>query len=363
VFSSKEIIDFSSSKETFLLSDLDESTENIPLPKIDFCVLSGYEQLLENPNKQSVKLVKTLQSLRKINLNRLISINASSVMDRIKSLYENKNTTILFINNDDADFKNVKLSDIYNKDSFVNIKLMNEILSDDLTKISNRHKSFELPVNVFHRSLLYSSSLDLFVSTVQISHCRTVNWSLFNQSEKLMTNYDPFLRPKNQISFLWKRLVGGSNIYYENNILVQSEYSNIILKIKSFTFNKNYKRECKEHSSKCVSNFPVLEELTDYQLFLCNSEFQELIYKTFNCTPFYSSLKNKHMNECPVKITLLIYETLIKFEKDLFNCEFSIGKSPIELLQTHHSKPYFNHVNDYFTGIDFRDVKLFEEKI
>jgi hypothetical protein len=69
------------------------------------------------------------------------------------------------------------------------------------------------------------------------------------------------------------------------------------------------------------------------------------------------------MNECPVKITLLIYETLIKFEKDLFNCEFSIGKSPIELLQTHHSKPYFNHVNDYFTGIDFRDVKLFEEKI
>jgi hypothetical protein len=178
-----------------------------------------------------------------------------------------------------------------------------------------------------------------------------------------MTNYDPFLRPKNQISFLWKRLVGGSNIYYENSILVQSEYSNIILKIKSFTFNKNYKRECKEHSSKCVSNFPVLEELTDYQLFLCNSQFQELIYKIFNCTPFYSSLKNKHMNECPVKITLLIYETLIKFEKDLFNCEFSIGKSPIEFLQTHHSKPYFNHVNDYFTGIDFRDVKLFEEKI
>jgi hypothetical protein len=33
------------------------------------------------------------------------------------------------------------------------------------------------------------------------------------------------------------------------------------------------------------------------------------------------------------------------------------------LLQTHHSKPYFNHVNDYFTGIDFRDVKLFEGKI
>jgi hypothetical protein len=72
------------------------------------------------------------------------------------------------------------------------------------------------------------------------------------------------------------------------------------------------------------------------------------------------------MNECPVKITLLVYETMKKFKKDLLNCEFVAAKQPINFQEI----LYFYYQNDrsmirgyHFTRVDFRDMKLFEEKL
>jgi hypothetical protein len=66
------------------------------------------------------------------------------------------------------------------------------------------------------------------------------------------------------------------------------------------------------------------------------------------------------MDECPVKITLLIYETMSKFKKELLNCEFIAAKQSIESDEIF----YFDYNSRvYYTRVDFSDMKLFDEKL
>ena len=142
----QEIIVYSNSKEIFLLS---ESKDNFHLPKIDFCNQYSYEEILKNPKKQfrkfsrdlSYNINKTLDSLDKI-----VSKDSSSVIERIKLIFTNKETKELFINDD---FKTIKFTDLYDKEAFVNIKLMNEFSSDDPLNIFNDHKSYSQSVHIY----------------------------------------------------------------------------------------------------------------------------------------------------------------------------------------------------------------------
>jgi hypothetical protein len=348
----QEIMVYSNSKQAFILT---ESKDNFHLPKIDFCNEKIYQQILKNPYKQYKTYTEKLlrRSISFNNFDKIFSKHSSSVIERIKLLYANNETKVLFINEEGDDFKNKKFTDLYDKEALVDIKLMNEV-SDNSLNLMNDYKPFNLTVRIFHTSLLYSDDF------IQISHCKTVNWSFFNRSESSLTNDNPFFKlPKNQISFTRKN-IEYYRIFFENNLLMHSESSSTTVKVNSFIINRNSKHRCTGDISNCISSVPVLEELTDYQLFLCNYEFQQLIYKTFNCTPFFSSFNNKHMNECPVKISLLIYETMSIYKEELMNCEFVAAKQSIESQEIFYFD--YNSREDY-TRVDFSDMKLYEEKL
>jgi hypothetical protein len=169
---------------------------------------------------------------------------------------------------------------------------------------------------------------------------------------------------RNQISFS-RNKARNDKIFFENHLLAHTNDYDFgftdIMKVKSFIVNANYNSECQGNSSNYIFNLPVLKEFTDYQLFLCNSELQQLVYKPFNCTPFYSSFNKKHRNECPIKVTILIFITMEKLRNELLNCEYSFAKQPIELLNIRHSDPFRSGFN--FFGVDFNEVKLFERKL
>ena len=271
----------------------------------------------------------------------------------------------LFLNHVQDDFKNIKLSNIYTKDAdSLNFKLINKISPSSSIK-ADSYSSNDLFVGTFQTSLLFSES------DIQIIQCKTVNWSLFNRSESFKANSNPFIKlSRNQASFSKNEIETNRNqlIFFEKYPLLSPafEKDSNTANIKSIVVNYDYKRECNGESSKCVNNFPLLEELTDYQLFLCNRKFQWLIYETFNCTPFYSSTDNKHLHECSVSITLLIYEIMVGFKEELFNCEYSKAKLPIQFnIETYYLNDASSDFDfkDQFAGVDFNGMKIYEQAL
>ena len=189
-------------------------------------------------------------------LDKIVSKDSSSVIERIKLIFTNNETKVLLSNDD---FKSIKFTDLNDKEAFVDIKLMNEFSSDDPLNIFNDHKSYSQSVHISHTSLLHDDDDDdgAYSNSIKISHCKTVNWSLFNRSESFIINDNPFFKlPKNQISFS-RKFDERSGIYFENNLLPHSTYSNTIVKVNSFILNKDL---CTGYISNCVLNEPVVLE-------------------------------------------------------------------------------------------------------
>ena len=352
-----EVINNSNSKEIFLLTDSDEDKLNLWFPKIDFCIEKNHQNILENYILFE-RFLTTRYYVQDYSDN--LNVNVSSnVISLIQLLYTNEETKFIFLDGVQDELKNIKLSDIYNKEAdSLNFKLMNTIPSFG-SKITNSYSSNNLSVGTFQTSLLFS---DYYIEIIQ---CKTVNWSLFNRSENFRTNNNPFIKlSRNQVSFSKNEFALDELIYFEKYRLLRSDSN--IANIKSIIVNNDHKRECKGDKAQCVNKFPSIEELTEYQLFLCNSNFQRLTYETFNCTPFYSSINNNHLNECPFSITLLIYEVMVEFKKDLFNCEYSKIKFPIRFnIESHFSNDASSHsgFKDQFTGVDFNGMKVYEKSL
>lgn len=362
IYSVNEITNYIASNQINLKKEINKDFD-ITLPQIDYC----QTKYLENNNIFMDYRLNEIGKRIKIFVD---SYEKPCFLDNPTCLLHNYISN--YYNNYKELLNSMKINDTNLWNNILSAKISNELIKKDPLKSIKVTNNLDADVNndryqiqdenvyLHHLGALYKNK------GFQVSMCKRMNWSLFYKNSTQLIEINPFIKlRKNQIAFEFKK-IDNLEIYFEKYGLFNfadyfgEEYgASYYLTINNYINNFD---ACKD-DKKCISSKQTLLNYTQHHLFFCNHNFQQIFYRIFNCTPFYSnkiSNESEKLKECSAVYLPIIQDIFKKFKNRVYNC-----KKAKDLLETHRSinviaDSFFNTYIDLI--IDLNDVKVYQQK-
>ena len=349
LYSIIEFFKFKNSTENIKLEEF--SIDSVKLPKVDICFENNPLNSLPNEtnNRRAILAIASSLTFFAHQLDYSVEKENFNLKMKIERLFKNYTSHINFLKKGyEEDWKNIMETKYSNEmEKFLNLDLFNISLSKGYHQTNRNFTQF-----IHQTGFIYDEAFMVF----QV--CSSVNLSILLKGIKK----NPFTNlESNTIEVDFGRFYPRSQIYIENVLLkpkdlkLGSLLGGLYMNIKSFIKNFNYKYFC-EDKNKCIYDKKMLNNFTDFELFYCNNQLKDIVYKTFNCTPFISN--NSSLPECSFLMIPLLNFIFSNFKQTLFKCERVEEKTPIQFDETSLGEKWSNRII-----VDFNDVTMYKQYV
>ena len=249
-----------------------------------------------------------------------------TLKDYFEKLYKNYTTGLVLNESRYKELSKYKLSEFVNYIHEIHLNFT--LFTDDQFMLeqplgSKSDKNIRVDLNLYHRGILYGPDFTFKL-------CKSIN---SNRPQNVHINSNPFDTVNRlQYNILFYRNPRLLQLFYDKTFVSSIHYReevNLIRRIKiteQSSLIDKINNECKSELDNCLHIQHTLIELSNHNLFYCNTQFMHAFTTVFNCTPFFQldSKSIKGVAECPLIAIPLINHIFSHFKNILNKCQFSM---------------------------------------